>query len=238
MTGKSKSHSNIFRDEPDNMGDLIRRTYHVWDKMEWKQEKRRVKHNNKDKTIKHKKHKKIKKPKKPKRYKPKTQKTETYKKIKEGRSEGDSPIYYAIHNLIGSGFFIFIIFYYDLFNLREITVGDVLTVNFLYSILVLFIISVTTNILGRFLGHPILTLIYRKTVTKTFWELNSTGINKIGLRYFGAIFISSLLFALGAVAIIQNKVFKENTLESLILTYLIIKIIIYTITKIWIKTKG
>jgi len=239
MTKRKKNSvfTSIGGDKSNSMGDLLKGTYEKWDKIERKQRKRsRHVSNNEVKTI------NIKdlKPKRTirkKRKKPKVKSKEKYKK-REGRSEGDQMIYYLLHSVISSFLFIMLAIYLNFFRLKSDTMNFIFSVDFLMTILAIFIVSIITNFFGRIVAYLVLQLIYRRTATKTFLELNSTGLNKLGIRYLVATLIASLLFTTGMVYILQLKIFGEDTIVSLILTYILIKIFIFILTKFLIGVKG
>lgn len=68
-----------------------------------------------------------------------------------------------------------------------------------------------------------------KTIKK-FWEIN-TGMNKLGVVWVLTIIVSSVIFAFGIVALLQDAIYDENTIFTLIGTYLIIRLLIFLFLK-------
>ncbi|MFX1567226.1 MAG: hypothetical protein ACFFCV_02530 [Promethearchaeota archaeon] len=238
MTRKNKNSvfTSIGGDKNNSMGALIKSTYEKWDKIEIKRRKRRninSNHNVKTTTIKDLKSKRVKRKRKKK---PKVKSKEKYQKV-QGRSEGDQIIYYILHSILGSFLFIMIAIYLDFFRFRGDSIGFLFSIDFILTILAIFIWSIITNFIGRIVAHFILQLLYRRTVPKTFFELNSTGLNRYGIRYLLATLIASIIFTTGMVYILQYKLFGNSEFLSLIFTYVIIKFFIFIITKMYVQSK-
>ena len=174
----------------------------------------------------------------------KKQEVKTYEKYQKERSirrsEGDRWVYYIFHSFFTALFFIVIAIYFDFFAMKSELVTDLFTWGFFMAIIWVFIVSIGANLVARVFAWFLIRGIYRNTASKNIWELNSTGINKIGIRYIIAIFITSLIFCIGAVVIIQEKIFgtTEDEIVSLIVIYLVIKIFVFITTKVLIGAKG
>lgn len=159
--------------------------------------------------------------------------------VEKGRAEGDKWIYYILHSFYAALIFIVVAIYFDYFILKSDFVTDIFTISFLQSIGIVFIVSIAINLFSRVLAYKTLQGIYRKSVTRNFWQLNSTGVNKVGVRYLLAILISSALFCLGAVMILQEKLFSQkDEVTSIILIYISIKVFIFIMTKLLVEVRG
>ena len=166
---------------------------------------------------------------------------EMYQKERDikNRAEGDKTVYYILHSLFTVLFFIVIGMYFDFFTMKSGLVTDLFTWSFFMAIIYVFIASITTNMVARYFAYKMLQGIYRKSATKNFWVLNSTGYNKIGLRYFLATLMTSLIFCVGAVYILQEKIFgtAEGEIISFIIIYASLKIGVFITTKIMVDAK-
>lgn len=155
------------------------------------------------------------------------------------RTKGDGWVYYGLHSIIGSALFLFISLPFNLFKLYNGSISSLFTSDFLLSLILVLSLSVGTNVFGRIIAYRLLSLIYMKTTTKTIKELNfNNGMNKMGMRYVVSMLISSLVFSLGVIYILESKIFGDNTLTSFTLTYIIIKLISYVFTVIFVASKG
>jgi len=167
---------------------------------------------------------------------------EMYQKERDikNRAEGDKTVYYILHSLFTVLFFIVIGLYFDFFTMKSDLVRDLFTWSFLMAIIYVFIASFLTNMVARVFAYKMVQGIYRKSATKDFWVLNSTGINKIGIRYFFAIFLTSIVFCLGAVFILQEKIFgtEEGEIISFIIIYASLKVVVFITTKIIVDAKA
>jgi hypothetical protein len=172
----------------------------------------------------------------------KTYNNDKYQKernVKSGRAEGDKILYYIFHSLFTALIFILFAIYFDFFILKSEYVTDLFTGSFILSVIYVFIVSIGANMFARVLAFYMIRGIYKHSVVKSIWELNSSGINKIGVRYFVATLITSLLFCLGVVVILSRKIFgTEDEVVAIIVVYLIIKIFVFIGTKILIDRSG
>lgn len=69
-----------------------------------------------------------------------------------------------------------------------------------------------------------------KTIKK-FFEIN-TGMNKLGVVWVLNVITSSVIFAFGIVALLQDAIYDENTVFTLIGTYLMIRLFMFLFFKI------
>jgi len=157
------------------------------------------------------------------------------------RMEGDNIIYFMIHNSISFVAFFFIAWNLNLFDVGDDSISYLISMEFLRLLLLIFGLSLICSLLiGRILGYGILWIIFNfglKKKVRTFWHLNTHGMNEINLSYLISTILSSLMFAVGALFVLENKLFGENTLFSLIITYILIKIIIYLFTRVFSTIK-
>ncbi len=166
---------------------------------------------------------------------------EMYQKERDiGRAEGDKTVYYILHSFFTVLFFVVIGIYFDFFIIKTTLVVDLFTGDFFMSFIYIFIASIGSNLVARYFAYKMLQGIYKHSATKNFWELNSTGINKIGIRYILATMITSFIFCIGAVVILQEKIFgtTEEDIISFIIIYLSLKIGVYIYTKLTVEAKG
>lgn len=164
---------------------------------------------------------------------------EKYVKQKTSRrSEGDRYVYYIVHTLVSSLLFILIGIKFQFFSIQSGTISDIFTFNFLSVILIIIFVSFVVGMIGRIFAFYFVRGVYKNTATKTFIEMNNKGINRIGMRYVLDVILTSILFSLGVVFIVQQKLFgTTDEIFYLILTYILIRIIVYFITRfiVWWK---
>jgi len=125
-----------------------------------------------------------------------------------------------------------------IFDITNIELSYIITWGFVESVLWIFIISFTVEIVGRFAGYYLIIVPASKYIfkrdCKSFREI-SEGINRFSYKTIISLFITSILFSIGAIWLIHEFIFEENTFWSLILTYIIFKVGIYLIVKFFIK---
>lgn len=101
-----------------------------------------------------------------------------------------------------------------------------------------FGLNILTNLVARGLAYLILKyVVYRRSVVRNIIDFNNTGINKIGLRFFLSTLLGAILWSVGALAIVQSKIFGEDNLGTLVISYLIINILLFLTTKFIVDTK-
>lgn len=162
-----------------------------------------------------------------------------YQKIKK-RGEADRFIYFIIHTSIATLLFILIAIRLDFFALRSDSISYLFSWEYIELIFIVFLWNIICSILARILGYYLLKFIYLESVTKNIIDLNAKGINRLSVRYFLALFITSVLWTLGALLILSEQLFGdvEDEISALVLTYVIIKVSVFIITKIIIDAKS
>lgn len=166
-------------------------------------------------------------------------KEEKYHKEKRyKRFEGDQLVYYLIHSIIATFIFIYIALQLDFFSLKENTIEYLFTWRFLALIFIVFLWSLVSSMIARIIGYFLLLGIYKHSIPKSFFAINLKGINRLGLRYLLALFITSVLWSLGAITILQDQIFENEDIFSLIIMYVVIKFTVFIITKLMIDVKS
>lgn len=152
-----------------------------------------------------------------------------------GRAEGDAWVYFAIHNLTSMITFLILSIPLNTIIVKEDSLSYLISFDFLLSFLLIMGIYVLIDIFSRVFSFYLIQWMY-KGETKTFIELNfQNKINKLGMRYAVMTVLSSLAFCAGILYIAQEKLFGDDSLKTLIYTYLIIKIVIIAITIIFVR---
>lgn len=157
---------------------------------------------------------------------------------KAQRVEGEILWYLVFYNTISGLLFILITTSMGIYELKEDTISIILTSDFLFLIFAIFVVSLITSIIGRIVAFFTLKFIftqYGKNM-KRFGEIN-TGMNKIGMVYIISTLITTILFAFGAVAILENVIYDKTTVLTLFATYLILKITVYILVKLFFNFK-
>lgn len=139
--------------------------------------------------------------------------------------------YFILHNLISLIIFFWLSQEMNLFDRRTDTITDIFTKEHLNLILIIMAISLISSIFGRLLSYGVLWSVYsisdknnkHKKVIKSFGNVNR-GINKIDFAYFVSMFISSLLYSVGAILILREVLFSDrDSFIFLVLSYFILK---------------
>lgn len=150
-------------------------------------------------------------------------------------ARGDKNLYFLFHNLLSVGIFYYlvgiysIVPYYYLFN--------IITPNFLQNVGLVFVFSLVSAIFSRVLIFIFLKRVFFKYIVKGSkvrrWDDLNQGINKMDGTWILAIFFSSLAFMIGATFLLDAMLFSnsENNLFTLMISYLIIKIVIIIIVR-------
>ena len=159
----------------------------------------------------------------------------------KGSSErvvGDSISYFIFHNIISVTLFFVFTLSLRLYGDKNSNIGYILTSDFWLLFLQIFAISLLSGIIARITVFVIMRAYYswRNKSMKRWGEI-STGINKVGLTFLISTLFTALVFCLGLIPILQNRIFDENTLFTLIVSYLIIKLGIFLIIRLLTETK-
>ena len=149
------------------------------------------------------------------------------------RVEGENLYYFALHNMISGSLFLIITALSGIWEIRQTNILNLFTSEFIELVLVLFAIYLLTGITGRITAFFLMKYLLKANdkVMKKFWDANK-GINKIGMVWLLSILLSSLIFAFGIIALLQNAIYDENTFFTLIGTYLIVRLIVYLFFKV------
>lgn len=153
------------------------------------------------------------------------------------KASGEDKFYFLLHNIISILLFFFIGQKIELFEKQSYSLLDIISFSFLQFIGIVIGLTILLGILSRFLVYGIFWIInyydnekkkgMKITTIKSFTDMNQ-GINEFTTySYIKTVIYSSIFFCIGAVVIIQIKVFNSDSLWSLIGAYLIVKIVVY-----------
>ncbi|MHA1502436.1 MAG: hypothetical protein ACTSSB_11350 [Candidatus Heimdallarchaeota archaeon] len=158
------------------------------------------------------------------------------KKYTNRRVQGDSLYYFCFHNLISILLFFLFALNLKLFESQSDEISQILSIGYVQLLFMIFGISLLCGILGRIIAYILLKMVFKNKPIKTFGEFNQ-GINKISMSYLLSTFVSAVIFSIGAFAILQNVLFDEESLFTLMATYIIIKIGVYLATRMFSSFK-
>ena len=148
-------------------------------------------------------------------------------KTKSEKTEGEHIIYFLLHYTVSTIFFFGFTLKFGIYDITEYTIAYLFTLEFLELIWTLFCISILCFLIGRTIAYVLIWVIFTQFLDKTvknFRDIN-TGINKITIyKLIIATILSSFFFAIGLIAILQDTLFDERTLISLIGVYLLVKL--------------
>ena len=172
------------------------------------------------------------------------------KKQKTERVTGDALSYFILHNLISVGFFFLFTVGLEVYEISNIEIGELFTLEFFrefWSMVIfdVFCFSVVSSIIGRSSAFLLIRGYFsvrnkkrKKQKTMKRWtELNS-GINKFNLVVFlVTAFLTSIVFSIGIIATLNYKIFDESSLLTLVVIYSMFKIGIYFVVKYITKAR-
>ncbi|MCP4651530.1 MAG: hypothetical protein GY853_15820 [PVC group bacterium] len=161
------------------------------------------------------------------------------KKRRRGRVEGDAIYYFAIHNLFSAVFFFAFTLGMDIYTQQTEMLSELLSFSFLELILTIFGLLLLSGIIGRFFAFFFLKAMFGIVIgreMKKFGELND-GLNKISFSFIIASFVSAILFAVGALSIVQSKIFGQMTFWTLVFTYVMIKVVVFVLVRLFSESK-
>lgn len=162
------------------------------------------------------------------------------KQHKKSASRSDHFSYFLLHNILSFLLFFWIAISLNLFEQRVQNASDIFTNYYIEYLGTLIAIMFVTGFSARFLTYygifyPIYkySRMYENRHLASFMDLNfRVGFNRISLSYFAMIIINAFLFSVGAIAIVQATIFKEDaTLLTLMIAYIVIKSIAIAIVK-------
>ena len=148
-------------------------------------------------------------------------------------ARGDKGLYFILHNILSVFIFFLLI---DRFSLGPyFNFFDLLTPDFLGNFSLVFVSSLGSAVLGRFLAYLLLKWVIFKYLIKNTqvrrWRDLNKGISKMDGSWLFIILLSSIAFMIGATILMHYLLFgtPENTALTLMISYFVIKIIISVI---------
>lgn len=147
------------------------------------------------------------------------------------RMEGESIYYFTLHNIFSMLIFMTIINLGGYVNVYQ-TWTDAISLEFLVDIMRIFGLYIFSGILGRAFGFLFIRWHSkrREKESKKFNELDK-GINKMSYIWIISLLIGAILFVIGAYTGLQQIIFGTINIGTIIITYLVVKIIIYLFLK-------
>ena len=147
----------------------------------------------------------------------------------------DQVPYFALHNLISMILFFFVAYCLGLFEMVTNTIIDLFADYYLpYYGTVLFLM-LFVGIISRVITYFLIMKPFYKHIIKEqmigFGDLNK-GINKVSFGYMISSFINAFFFTIGALYIIQIGVLKSSEFYALILAYILMKLLTFSIMKL------
>ena len=153
------------------------------------------------------------------------------------KASGEDKIYFLFHNIVSMLLFFYIAQKIELFERQSYNLLDIISFSFLQFIGIVIGLTILLGILSRFLVYGTFWVINyynnekkkgtKITTIKSFTDMNQ-GINEFTTySYIKTVIYSSIFFCIGAVVIIQVKIFNSDSFWSLIGAYLIVKLVVY-----------
>lgn len=160
-------------------------------------------------------------------------------KIKQReKMTGEHWTYFFWHNFISTAIFFIIALQQNLFNIDDITLSYILSQPFLDTVIFIIIVSCGAEVIGRLVGYYLIIRPWAKYVIKrdslSIREI-SVGFNRFSYRTVISIIITSFLFSIGALFLIEGYFFAEKTFWTLVISYVGFKLGIFIFIKLFIK---
>ncbi|MFW9968753.1 MAG: hypothetical protein ACFFDF_01045 [Candidatus Odinarchaeota archaeon] len=170
--------------------------------------------------------------------------TEEYS-TKSERMTGDVIWYFCLHNLISVFFFFLFTISFDIYMGQDLMLSDIFSKAFWKMVLFqVFPSAIISSIIGRITAYFIINgyikVKYRKRRIKKKgkkWSELNRGINGLGLIFFFSAFITSIIYSLGLVSILQYAIFSQETLLTLIIIYIGLKLGTYLLVRWFVGAK-
>ncbi len=152
--------------------------------------------------------------------KPKTKRTD--------RVTGDALLYFTLHITISVLFFFLFTVRLEVYEAKNVPITFFFTSEFWDMVIFqVFVFIIISSIIGRITAYYIIKAYFyygTKKSTKRWTEINR-GINKFSLLIFLLTALTtSIIYSLGIIAVLQDRIFNESTLLTLIFTYILFKV--------------
>ena len=140
---------------------------------------------------------------------------------------------YYLWSLIWASSFFFLFYILAGFTRPYESINVLVTSEFWYTFLILALMALITDYLGRLAAYLTLRAIanWRGRAMRSVWDLNKKAGWKSIWYHLAEVGIRAFLFLVGAIGIIQRLLFGDNTILSLCITYVLIKIGIYALLR-------
>lgn len=147
---------------------------------------------------------------------------------KPSRTQGDLLVYFIIHNSISVLLFFVLTIYFEVYVGTELLIGYVFQREFWEMVLLeVFPISVFSSITARLITlygiiNGYIWYKNRKRIVKKSpkrWSELNQKINKVGIAFFLTSLLTSIIYGIGLIGILQIAIFNETTLTTLIIVY-------------------
>ena len=158
------------------------------------------------------------------------------------RINGDLLLYFCLHTIFSVLFFFILtvgVFKIYINKIEDVTFGFIFSEDFWGLVFKIFGMYIISTIIGRGTAYYIINAYFKKQkgkAMKRWGELNSR-INKIGLVLIISAFLTSVFYAVGIIIILQDKIFNENSLLTLIATYILFKLGVYFAVRWFVGAK-
>lgn len=152
------------------------------------------------------------------------------------KASGEEKLYFVMHNALSMLFFFWYAITQDLFENQTWNLWDIFSIEFLKFTVMIFGFSIIFSYSARILSYLLIFFVYKyqlKETVKSFVNMNR-GINAMfSYTYLMTTLISSIVFAIGAITLIQAKLFNQDSMLTFIGAYIITKAVIYLFA--WVK---
>jgi hypothetical protein len=157
-------------------------------------------------------------------------------KYSRGKASGSYNLYFILHNIVSLPTFFFVAIVFHLTDHIPTTLDELFSLKFLGFFGIVLFLNYLVGLFSRVFAYALINIYYswedpriakyKKEVPPLSEMLNDGTLGFFTRPYLMLMLLSTIAFTLSVASIIQNKIFKDDSLLAVILSYIIIKIII------------
>jgi len=154
---------------------------------------------------------------------------------KKGRFKGERIYYIVLHNAISLILFFWVAISMDLFSRKTQIIQELFKISFVELFIYVFALTIFTGLIARLIAYITLYLIIEKGFKKDMKKIGeiNKGIDSLDFNYILGSLVASILFSIGALVILQDVIFNNRSIYTLILAYIIMKVGVYGLIKVF-----
>ena len=169
----------------------------------------------------------------------KTKKQVKKQSNRQRRANGDKLLYIIISFIISTGIFFGLVFFFNLFERGSVDLFYFINPEFYVLLGTILLIMYVSDVIGNLLTYGIVYLLYvsisKEGMIRSFWDLNEVTIEKGLTNFFTRVF-SAIILITGALYAIGQQWLPEVTITTIILLYIVLKLISKALSIIIVKS--